>query len=310
MQRFKNILVYVNTSSGEHRALDRAKQLAIANSASLHIVSGVEDTSWWTDTIMPGIARRWQEKFVEETKERLASLAAELADEINVTTKTLIGRPWLETVREVLRGGHDLLIKDADERDSTDSLFSHGMNFHLLRKCPCPVWLVKRQVERFRRIAAAVDYVPHNAMQNELNGKVVDLAAALAIDQQSELHVVQCWSLYGESVLKSHMMEEELREAKSQMEQKYTDATNSLIQQYARGLSEVNLHVLEGQPDVVIPKLVERQHEDLLVMGTIARTGVAGLIIGNTAEEILRELKCSVLAVKPDGYESPVNIED
>ncbi len=310
MRRFKNILVYVNTRPGEHRALDRAKQLAIANNASLHIVSGVEDTSWWTDTIMPGIARRWQEKFVEETDERLATIAAGLADELDVTTKTLIGRPWMETVREVLKGGHDLLIKDADERDSPEGLFSHGMNFHLLRKCPCPVWLVKRQVERFHRIAAAVDCVPDGTRQNDLNGKILDLAAALAVDQQSELHVVQSWSLYGESVLKSHMTEEDLQEAKSQMEQKYIEATNSLVKQYAQGLPDVNVHVLEGPPESNIPTLVEREHEDLLVMGTIARTGVAGLIIGNTAEQILRELKCSVLAVKPDGYESPVNIED
>ena len=48
---------------------------------------------------------------------------------------------------------------------------------------------------------------------------------------------------------------------------------------------------------------------DLLVMGTVCRTGLAGFIIGNTAEEVLSALNCSVLTVKPEGFVSPVTLE-
>jgi hypothetical protein len=34
--------------------------------------------------------------------------------------------------------------------------------------------------------------------------------------------------------------------------------------------------------------------------------GIPGLFIGNTAEEIIQTTKCSVLAVKPTGFISPV----
>ena len=44
-------------------------------------------------------------------------------------------------------------------------------------------------------------------------------------------------------------------------------------------------------------------------MGTMARSGIAGLLIGNTAERVLRKLPCSVLAVKPDGFVSPERLE-
>jgi nucleotide-binding universal stress UspA family protein len=43
-----------------------------------------------------------------------------------------------------------------------------------------------------------------------------------------------------------------------------------------------------------------------LVMGTIARTGLSGMIIGNTAEQVLGLIQTSVIAVKPEGFESPV----
>jgi len=47
---------------------------------------------------------------------------------------------------------------------------------------------------------------------------------------------------------------------------------------------------------------------DLIVMGTVCRTGVAGFFIGNTAENVLQQVDCSVLTVKPEGFVSPVNL--
>jgi nucleotide-binding universal stress UspA family protein len=63
----------------------------------------------------------------------------------------------------------------------------------------------------------------------------------------------------------------------------------------------------QGDPEDVIPDFVVAEGIDLIVMGTVARTGIAGLLIGNTAERLLRRLPCSVLAVKPDGFRSPVH---
>lgn len=42
------------------------------------------------------------------------------------------------------------------------------------------------------------------------------------------------------------------------------------------------------------------------IMGTVGRTGIPGFLIGNTAETVLRQVACSVLAVKPTGFVTPV----
>ncbi|MGE3600210.1 MAG: universal stress protein, partial [Dehalococcoidia bacterium] len=60
---------------------------------------------------------------------------------------------------------------------------------------------------------------------------------------------------------------------------------------------------------VVIPDFVVAEGIDLVVMGTVARAGIAGMLLGNTAERILRKLPCSVLTVKPDGFTSPVRLD-
>jgi universal stress protein E len=56
----------------------------------------------------------------------------------------------------------------------------------------------------------------------------------------------------------------------------------------------------------MIPSLVEDNEVDSLVMGTVARTGIPGFVIGNTAENVLEALKCSVLAMKRNGFVASV----
>ncbi|MEX2133825.1 MAG: universal stress protein [Acidimicrobiia bacterium] len=63
---------------------------------------------------------------------------------------------------------------------------------------------------------------------------------------------------------------------------------------------------MQGTASKVFPKLADVLEVGLIVMGTVARTGISGLIMGNTAETILRSVRCSVLAVKPEGFVTPV----
>ena len=70
------------------------------------------------------------------------------------------------------------------------------------------------------------------------------------------------------------------------------------------------VHLLKGDPADVIAEFAKTGRVDLIVMGTVARTGIAGLLIGNTAETILQRVDCSVLAVKPDGFVSPVGLDE
>jgi nucleotide-binding universal stress UspA family protein len=69
-------------------------------------------------------------------------------------------------------------------------------------------------------------------------------------------------------------------------------------------------HLLKGWARKEIPVLAKQIEADLVVMGTVARTGVPGFIMGNTAETILEQIDCSVLAIKPPGFVTPVTLEE
>ena len=74
-------------------------------------------------------------------------------------------------------------------------------------------------------------------------------------------------------------------------------------------LAETRSTLRRGEPDEVIPRFAVAERIDLVVMGTVARAGIAGMLIGNTAERVLLKLPCSVPTVKPDGFESPVRLD-
>jgi len=66
------------------------------------------------------------------------------------------------------------------------------------------------------------------------------------------------------------------------------------------------IHHLRGRAEECIPAFAKDKKIDILVMGTVARTGIPGFVIGNTAENIVQKLSCSLMALKPQGFVSPV----
>jgi len=65
---------------------------------------------------------------------------------------------------------------------------------------------------------------------------------------------------------------------------------------------------VKGDPKQIIQQQVEQLGPDLLVIGSVARTGLSGLLMGNTAEAVLNEVDCSVAIVKPAGFKSPIHL--
>lgn len=81
----------------------------------------------------------------------------------------------------------------------------------------------------------------------------------------------------------------------------------ALVAQHAESQTEVTTKVVVD-PGFIIPQLVDKSQIELLVMGTVCRTGIPGLITGNTAELVLSDADCSALTLKPDGFQSPVSL--
>ena len=326
MKRFKDILCVVETGEACKAALERAVTLAENNQASLTVVEVAERVTAGIGMPDGGpISADLQAAMVSAHTQGLETLVEPYRKRIEIQTKVLLGVPFLEIIREVLRNGHDLVIKTPETWDWLDRFFGSD-DMHLLRKCPCPVWLIKPQAPKsYRRILAAVDvgdaYPPAELeSQRALNRQILEMASSLAVSDFAELHVVHAWEAIGESAMRdSAFMRRPKTEVDAYVEQvrrHHTESMNSLLRDVTSYQGRDTLDYLKPQTHLVkgwarkeIPALAKRIEADLVVMGTVARTGVPGFIMGNTAETILNQIDSSVLAIKPPGFVTPVTLE-
>ena len=322
MDRFKHILGVIDPRGAVGTVLDRALSLARNNQAKLTIVDVVPRMTAGIGMPDGGpISADLQQAVVADTNDRLQQVLAPYREHMAIQSKVLVGTPFLEIVREVLREQHDLVIKTPEDPGWLDRLFGSD-DMHLLRKCPCALWLVKQSAtEPHSRILAAVDVgSAHPAdelpVRQSLNKKVLELAVSLSLSGFAELHVANICQAIGENALRSSQIrwpDSEVGAYVETVRQQHETALDSLMDDVVRlhGRDAVEYlkprrHLIKGQARREIPRLVDELDIDLVVMGTVARTGVPGFIIGNTAEAILEQINCSVLAVKPEGFETPI----
>jgi len=309
MQRFKNILVVLNPEIESVAVLDRAVLLARENGGRLTLLSVLTAPSYLP--IHSGTAMQQLEAATIECESWLQDLATPLQnDSLDVAINVVQGTAFLEIIRQVLREQYDLVITTAEQKKGVRARLFGTTAVHLMRKCPCPVWVVKRdQTQPFTHILAAVD-PSQGPKRDSLNPMIIQLASSLAVKEEAALHIVHVWRLFGEGYVRdSGMTKQDFEQVKALEEKLHTERLDSLLNQDELTELQPQLHLIEGDPDDRIPELVRDQDIDLLVMGTICRTGIAGFLIGNTAEEILDQVDCSVLTLKPEGFVTPVLLE-
>ncbi len=304
-------------------ALERAVTLAGNNQAQLTVVEVMEELPATFDTASDSMSLEMLQKAIlKECQERLKRLVEPIRTDVRVDTKILVGKSFLKIIHEVLQGQRDLVIKSVQNGGHMDRIFGSN-DMHLLRKCPCPVWIMKpTEAKSYRRILVAVDIgeAADIEKQKSLNRQVLEMAASLAHSEFCELHVVHVWRAYGESEFRSgfaRMPETELKTYIDEVYQKHQQWLNALMDDFATWVGKdavdyvkPQVHLLKGTAKDEIPQLASKLEADLIIMGTLARTGIPGFIIGNTAETILNRIDCSVLAFKPDGFVTPVKVED
>jgi len=255
-----------------------------------------------------------QEQIAEAEGHYLEKIIASIRQaEVQVDGKVLYGTPFLEIIREVLRNEHDLVMIAAEGGGGLKEILFGRTTMHLMRKCPCPVWVIKPdQPARYTRILAAVDPIPHDEVRNALNTKIMELATSLARSERSELIIIHAWNVFGESMLRSgraRLPKQEVDKLVREIQEAHKRWLITLLGKHPLEDLQRQVYMLKGEAGRLIPVLAKMKEVELIVMGTVSRTGVAGLFIGNTAEKVLRKVNCSVLTVKPEGFITPIKLE-
>ena len=296
MQNLENILVVVTREVDCTPVLEKAQTLAAAADANTFVIRVIYD-----DVVESTIPKA-------EDAERLKSFIMEaegtyLEDLVNdfngtfskIELATIWNKRQWEGVKDVARDiGADLIIKVANLETRIQEVIHTPDDWNLLRNAACPVMPVKPQAwQSSPAIVAAVDILDET--HQEMNSAILQEADSLAKVLGGSLHIVNAYPLFEPWVgeLGAGYNYEEIKEdVESELQESILAITKT------NGVDFDMLHIKEGKPSMVIRDVADQCSADLVVMGTVGRSGVAGLVIGNTSEAVLHVVNTDVVTLR------------
>lgn len=205
---------------------------------------------------------------------------------LNVEVDVYWNADWYKAIPRAAKDRHaDLIVKSTFRHSRGERLLQRTSDYTLLRYASCPVLLARSSnTVTYTTLLAALD-LSGNEAHATLNDSILGLAHHVAADCDASLHMV--------TALEQPPM--------APMEPGWIPPTDYVPKRselaHEFGLIEENIHVYENNPKTAIVTCVEQLNADLLVIGTAARRGLSGALIGNTAEKVLDAVTCDLLVV-------------
>ena len=285
MNDIGRILVIIEPEHSESLALKRAKLVAKATGAHLHLL--VCDKKHEHSALLSLL------------KEQL------LADGYSVSTEQAWNNNRHETIIAVQQAeGCALVIKQHYPDSPLKRALLTPDDWKLLRLCPAAVLLVKTATPWTDGvILAAVDVGNQDNEHNALHAAIVDHGFDIASLAKGQLHVI---SAHPSPMLSAADPVFQLKET---IEARYREQCKAFQAKF--DIDDSHMHIEEGPADVLIPHAAHKLRAAVTIIGTVARTGISGALIGNTAEVVLDALESDVLVLNPqsiiDHLDKPAN---
>lgn len=317
MHALKSILVGLNLQHGDRiastelgedatAALAQVKELVRTTGAQVTLCASLEISE--QAFVMVQVDRTQAIQTVEDVaKNALDEVAAKLrAEGLQVSTVVRFGDAWEQLSREAAEAKHDLVLVGTHVRSAVARMLFGSTSRKLMRMCPTPVWVaVPGEIRDVREIAVATDF-------SDAAFAAVQAAVSVAQALQAKLFVVHALEFPFESYMRTAgVTDEDMQKARETLHAEARQKLESqLMQTDARSLPYgFKMEVVEGNPETVVPEFVAKNEVDLLVIGTVGRTGLTRALLGNTAERMLANLHSSLLAIKPPGFISPLKLD-
>ncbi len=222
------------------------------------------------------------------------------AVDLDIKLVTLVGEPFLEITRAVQERGCSLVLAGTRGHTKWEQFFMGSTAKRLIRNCPSSVWIVRAEhVGPPKVVLAATDFSDTSLKAVKEGLKIAQQAGA----EFHLLHVVDSNDVPEDMISRiptgSSLRQEINEEAARRMEE--------FLDSLAVDRTQIKVHLSWGTPWQEIQRISRHQAADLIVIGTVGRSGIKGMLMGNTAEKVLDTCDCSILTVKPDGFVSPIS---
>ncbi len=301
MIKYRNLLVVIDPNMETQPALYRAVEIArLQDIATIKLFMAIYDFSYEITSILSSEERdEMRQGVISQRQEWLESLIQPYRDEgLELELKVIWhGRPFESILQECQEFQHDLIIKSAHQHSLLETFIFTPTDWQLIRKSRVPVLLVKEHGwPADGNIVVALNF-SNEPEQNALNLKLLREASQVANLVKGKLQLVNAVpapavnialevpgftpEIYNEAIHQHHV--------------------NMMADFAARHhIPTEQTHVLEGLPEDVLPELAQQLDAELILLGSVGRTGWSAALIGNTAEQVIDSLNCDLLVLRAD----------
>jgi universal stress protein E len=287
----------------------KAAQIARACGARLELYHGL-DEPMYTDVLglgsggLPALERQLQQRALR----RLEAIADRLrAHRLRVTVAAQWDFPAYEAiVRRAVRIRADLIVAAAHAGRHTLPSLMRLTDWELVRLSPVPVLLIKdRHAYRHPAVLAAIDPSHAFAKPLKLDRSLLQIARRVSAGLRGTLHAVHAYARVSGITLPAVEITPEIQ---MQIEQESERIARANFERELRNsrIPRSRRYLLASDPVTGIAKAARTCRSAIVVMGAVSRTGLKRLLIGNTAERILDDLRCDILVVKPPRFRNRV----
>lgn len=303
---FKNIMVAVDFSKSAPTTVNKALQLAkpgISRITLTHCVPDIARIIASTPRFIAGMPQlamlygdidQTQQNFKQDAATEMSQVIAGMpATEHKISTSVLVGEADVALSQAVRKEGYDLVVCGTRGTVTWEKFLVGSTAKRLVRDCPTSVLVVNDEHRhRPKVVMAAVDF-------SSVSLKALATLSAVAAHWGAELHVlhvVESLEISADAV-KRNPQAERLR---NEINDETAERILKLVKRTDGDVGKVRVHVSWGTPWREVTKSAERIGADFVGLGTVGRSGLKGLLIGNTAEKVLSVFRGSILTVKPD----------
>jgi nucleotide-binding universal stress UspA family protein len=271
----RHILVVINPKKEEQVALNKAISLAKQLGSTITVLVRKKHAT-------PKLLTQLNKKLSVATKQGI-SAAVEISKETNLLRAI---------VRSQYDKGFGWLVKEPHSPSLSDHIFLSD-DWKLLRSSRCPVFMVHadNHWEDGSPLLFCVNANPKASKHQELNARVLKVGLLLAKVGNGQRHLVSAYP----SLMQSGSGKEQVPRL---LEAQYRAACKKMLTKHE--IPDNQLHIDQGPPELLIPQVAEEIQAKLVVLGTVARSGLQGILLGNTAEQILSRLKTDILVLPPE----------
>ena len=305
---FNEILVVLNPETDKQYALERAVRLIKEqkNTAKVKITAfmAVYDLSYEMSVMLSAEeGERMRNGVIKQRTKQVQPIiekyVSDLSD-IEVNTVVVWNNNEADAITEIVKlEKFDLVVKYANEEaEGLSSIIFAPQDWQLLRKCHAPIMMVRNgDWQNQRRVLVAVNVGENDDSHLSFNRELVTFGMDIANDlERGNVHLV---SAYPPTAVDISIELPEFNTPTTRSVERDDHIANMESLRKEFNIDADHTHVEEGFPEDVIPQVAQQLDAEIVVLGTVGRSGLSAAFVGNTAEHVINKLTCNLLAIKP-----------